>query len=202
METNITTPDSEATPLVIPKGVDDNEFSLSDLYSPKSKYPPEQKLRAVAAYVTYGDWKKAEKLSGVKWETIRWWQRDATWWPSALAECRKQMNDKLDAAYGRVIDIAVGNVEDALKNGEEMFDRNGKPILDENGNQRRKKVSASAQAIIAATFQDKRQILRGEPTSIAAKSQMDVINDIAKRMEKISEQFTRAEQRENRKIVN
>lgn len=167
--------------IVVPDEVDDNEFSLTDLYSPKSKYTAEQKMSAVMGMVITGNSEKAGKLAGVKPATIRWWKTQATWWPGAMAKCQREKNDELDAAQTRIISLCVSQIENQLKNGEE--------VLDKNGNRIRKEVSARDCSVIAATQQDKRALLRHEPTSITAKTQTEIIADLVNKCLSLSEEL-------------
>lgn len=165
-------------PLAIPEGVDDNQFSIHDLYDPRSKYNAEQKMAAAMAYVISGNSKQASRICGIPDATIRWWKASAAWWPNAIAKCFKDKNDSVDAAMTEAIEVGMGNILDMLKNGEYVLDK-GKLV--------RKPASLRDTYIGVATLQDKRQILRGEPTSISStKDKTQQIQDILKQFEEFS----------------
>src|SRR5690606_8026931 len=121
----------------IPEGVDDNEFSLSDMYDPRSCYTAEQKMAAVTAYVVTGNSKQASKAVQealgltISPNTIRWWKASASWWPMALRKAQREKNDEVDAAMTRVMHVGLGMIERILDRGEQVITKDGDIVFKE-----------------------------------------------------------------------
>jgi len=142
-----------------------------------TKYTLEDKLRAAFAYIITGNSVEASAICGIPDRTLREWT-ETTWWPELISEAKTKKNGELDAMYTRVIEKALKGVEDRVDFGDEVLDKFGQPI--------RKAVSGRDLAIIAATFQDKRAIIRGEPTSITKRvKESERLNQIANGLEEL-----------------
>lgn len=139
----------------------------------------EDKIRAAFAYIITGNSQEASAICGIPDRTIREWS-EHTWWSDLINEAKITKNAELDALYTRIIDKAVRGVEDRVTNGDESVTKDGGTV--------RKAVSGRDLAIIAATFQDKRAIIRGEPTSISKRiSERDRLQEIAAGLESVAE---------------
>jgi hypothetical protein len=141
---------------------EEDRIHMKDLYSQNGPYTPEQKLSAVMAYVVTGCSIKAGEMTGIPNATIRYWKSQAPWWPETIAKLRKQKQDELDGRFTGVIHKAIGEVEDRLDNGDQ--------VVDKNGNLVRRKMSGKETATTLAILFDKRQMLRGDPTSRTEKT--------------------------------
>lgn len=167
-------------PMTIPEGVDDNEFSLADLYDPRSKYPAEEKMKAVMAYVVAGDSRKASKICGVPDATIRWWKASADWWPAALMKCQKEKNDEVDAAMTEAIHIGMASIIDTIQNGEWVLTNKGALV--------RKPANLRDQTISVATLQDKRDNIRGQQINIVGnRDKSQLFGELIKKFEELSQ---------------
>lgn len=122
-----------------------------------NKWAIEDKLRAAFAYIITGNTVEASPLCGIPDRTIREWTEEP-WWADLIAQAKSQKNAELDASYTRIIAKAILHVEDRIDNGDEVNTPSGP---------QKKKMSGKDLATIAAIFQDKRAIIRGEPTSIS-----------------------------------
>lgn len=158
----------ERKQVLVPKGVDDNEFSLSDMYDPRSTYTVEQKMQAAMAMVMTNNSKQACKLSGVNAATIRWWKTEAAWWPDAINHCRKQKNDDVDAAITNIIDKSLEKYNAILEEGEEV-------LHPKTGEKIRKQPSLRDLATSTAILFDKRSHIRGESIGTGAKADQNEI---------------------------
>ena len=143
---------------------DTGDYDLSEMYHPSSKYTAEEKFQAVMAYITTGNSKQAQKYCIVPANTIRYWKANASWWPEAVAYAKQQKQEELDAKLTKIIDLAVDQVEDRLINGDEVLTKNGIE---------RKKMSGKDAATTGAILFDKRQLIRGDPTSRTEKVSVD-----------------------------
>ena len=140
---------------------EEDKVQLKDLYSANGPYTPEEKLGACMAYVVTGSDREASKMTGIPSATIRYWKASAPWWPDTIAKLRKQKQDELDGRLTKVIHQAVDEIEDRLSNGDEVLGKDN-VIL-------KKKMAGRDIAISMGALFDKRQMIRGDPTSISAK---------------------------------
>ena len=144
-----------------------------------TKHEMEQKLKAAFAYIITGNSVDASAICGIPDRTIREWT-ECSWWSDLVTEAKNSKNTELDALYTRIIEKAVRGVEDRLENGD--------AVTAKGGGVERKPVSARDLAIIAATFQDKRAIVRGEPTTISKRiNEKDRLQQIASGLEAVEE---------------
>lgn len=171
------------TDLIDPENTLDLE--LSDLYHPSSKYTPEEKVSAVLSYVVTGTSKKAaknlKKQTGldVPHATIRYWKASALWWPDVYAECKKKKQEELDGAFTAFIHTAITEVEDRVRRGNYILDKNNEIV--------RIPMDGKAIATCVAIFFDKRQMLRGDPTSRIEKvSEADRLDSLEKSFKQMS----------------
>lgn len=150
--------------------MDDATFSLIEKSTQSSTYDPEKKVAAVAAYSICGSVQQVAELTGIPERTLRDW-RQTEWFRAALAEARRTSNDSLDVKLTQAIDLAIDALIDRINNGDEWLDR--------FGNQRKLQVRSRDLAVSLGIMSDKRALLRGEPTVIAAQSegQLDLIAD-------------------------
>lgn len=142
---------------VLPGKQDGLDIELRDLYAANGKYTPEQKIETVMAYMVTGTSRKASKLCNVPENTIRWWKSQSSWWQEVMAECRRKKQDELDATFSRIIELGTDGVEDRLINGN--------TVIDKDGNQYQVPMSGKDIGWILGVIFDKRQLLRGDPTS-------------------------------------
>lgn len=170
---------------------DQQKLELSDLYSPSSKWTPEQKVAAVQAYVMTGTSKQAAALCDVPDSTIRWWKMQSAWWDDMVAQTRKERDDQIEAQFTKLLQKAAGNMETRLEVGDE--------VLDKDGNVNYRAVSARDLATIAAIMYDKQALIRGNPTSKVARSETDALESLSKKFEEFA---TKMEKRgETAKII-
>lgn len=150
------------------------QLDLNELYSPHSKYTPEQKMYAVVAYMVTGSSIKAEKMTGIDASTIRWWKTKSEWWDKALAEARRTKQDALDAHLTGLIHRSAEEFEDRLLNGDE--------VVDKYGDTHRKKMSGRDIATTLGILFDKRALIRGDPTSNSGASSSQ-LKDLSQKFE-------------------
>lgn len=155
----------------IPEDVDDNEFSLGELADPRSKYSPSEKAEAVTLMVLWGDSKTASAKHSRKVPpgTIRWWKAESSWWAGLESTFKREKNAELDAGMTRAMHSLMDYLEKGITEGV--------PTLDKKGNVVNVKPSFRDATMALAIMQDKRQVLRGEPTAISAKSATEHLKD-------------------------
>ena len=187
----------ERNPLVNPEGIpipedaQDNEFSLADLYHPKSKISPTKKMEVVMAMVMTQSSREASRMTGVNDSTIRWWKTQAIWWPAAEDKCKRDKQDELDAAYTRIIDLGTKNIEDILKNGEHYVKK--------DGSLGRKPASLRDNYMGVAILQDKRDKVRNVPQFTKQKDTTALLQELLDKFEAHSD---KALAKKNIKVIS
>ena len=89
---------------LIDTGYVPDELELAQLYDPRSKYKPTEKVRACAYYMVYGNSKEVERKTGIPGNTVRKWKQTAEWWIPTLAWLRKQRQEELDSLFCYLVD--------------------------------------------------------------------------------------------------
>ena len=148
---------------------------LGELHENTVKYTPEDKIAAATAFIVTGEYQKASRLCGIHPDAIRYWRNTAGWWGELVAILKKQKQDEIDGAITGVLHNAVGVIADKLENGEEVVGKNGVVVH---------KMPALRDVVMAlGILFDKRQLLRGDPTS------RSVNNSTTDTLKKIQSQF-------------
>lgn len=162
------------------------DLELSDLYHPSSKYTSEEKVAAVLSYVVTGTSKRAAKNLKIQegidipHSTIRYWKASALWWPDVYAECKKKKQEELDGKFTEFIHTAIEVVVDRVKNGNFVIDK-------ATGEQIRLPMGGKEAAWCMGVFFDKRQLIRGDPTSRIEKvSETDRLDSLEKSFKQMS----------------
>ena len=104
-----------------------------------------------------------EVATGVACQTVRHW-RLTDWFKDLVAEIQREDDNSVDAKLTKIVSKSLDNVVDRLENGDFMYD----PKL---GKFVRRPISGRDTARIADIMFDKRNLLRGKPTSISGKSE-------------------------------
>lgn len=125
-------------------------MALEDIDLPRQGthgYTPEDRLRAALAWAVTGTAQGASDVCGIPRTTIDTWTREE-WWLPLVVEARQVKDDELDAKLTKVIDTAMQRLQERLDDPEGMT-----------------KAMLNQIAITVAICADKRQLLRGLPTS-------------------------------------
>lgn len=141
------------------------------------EYDYAKRLEATSLYAATGSFALASEKSGVEEVIIRKWSREP-WFVEILHDFRSENLSKLDAAFTEIIDQAAIQLKDRLENGDWFVTKTGKMV--------RKPVGIRDLAIVQAINVDKRQLIRGEPTSRPEQTQGATI----KVLETLAEKFT------------
>lgn len=167
--------------------IDDNklDIDLADLHNPKGHWTAEDKINAVMAYTVTGTSTRASKNlkaqtgTDIPSTTIRRWKTQSIWWPDVYAECKKKKQDELDASFTDFIHTAIEEVKDRVKNGNY--------VLNKQGEQVRLPMGGKEAAWCLGVFFDKRQLLRGDPTSRVEKvSEADRLDSLEQSFKNMS----------------
>jgi hypothetical protein len=174
------------------KKIEDEEehkphFDVDLLNDSASKYTPEQKIEAVSLYVLYGNMKKVSLATGLPWALIRGWKTKTKWWDGVYQEIVRAKNDELQGVMTQILDKAMTEIQDRIENGNE--------VVNKEGEKHRVKVPAKELALVAGIMFDKRQMLRGEPSSIRQSNQVNV-SDLKAQFEEFAKEL------KNEKVVS
>jgi hypothetical protein len=145
----------------------------------KGMYPDEMKLKAVTVYAATGNIEKVSEISGVPYHTVRAW-RNSEWFQGLLREVWQENNEKIDAKFTAIVEKSLDEVLDRLENGDVRLSKDGKVV--------RVPISAKDLSLVSAINVDKRQLLRGLPTS-RSESVDSASSRTVDRLEKLAETF-------------
>ena len=119
-----------------------------------------------------------EAATGVPAQTIRHW-RLQDWFRELVDELQREDDLEVDAKFTKILSKSLDTISDRLDNGDFQYDpRTGKFV--------RKQIPAKDATRIADVMFDKRNLLRGKPTSISGKQEQ-----ISDRLLKLAVEFER-----------
>lgn len=145
----------------------------------KGIYPEEKRIEAVTVYAATGNFRTTSELTKVPEHTVRAWRRQE-WFLSLLNEIRNENNDKIDIKFTEIMDTALDQLQDRLVNGDHKVLKDGSVV--------RVPVTARDLSIVAAINTEKRQLLRGLPTSRSESVSKEDEKQVG-RLEKLAETF-------------
>ena len=119
-----------------------------------------------------------EVATGVPAQTIRHW-RLADWFKDLVDELRRDDDSEVDAKLTKIVGKSLDSVVDRLENGDFMYDPKAKTFV-------RRPVYIKDITRVADVMFDKRNLLRGKPTSISGKTEQ-----ISDRLLKLAAEFER-----------
>ena len=142
-------------------------------------YPPEKRIQIATAFVAgMTNATDLERLSGVSASAIRnWKQKD--WWADLIERVRREQDEVIDAKFTKIIDKTLDTIVDRLEGGDYKMDRFGEL--------HRVPVGMKDAASVATSVVDKRNLLRGKPTSRTERlSDKDQLANLAKEFRKFA----------------
>lgn len=119
-------------------------------------YTDKKKVEALTVYAITGNIAEVERLTGVTRHSFKKWQQEE-WYKEALDELRSENDSVFDASFTKIIEKLINSINDRVDNGDHVVLRNGDII--------RKPVSLRDVIGAMMITIDKRQLLRGKPTS-------------------------------------
>jgi len=131
--------------------------TLEKKYKRNTRATDEDRARTVALYVATGSVTDVSELTGFSRQIIHRWMQEP-WWPVLLDKVKKEHNDRLDAGISKVINLSVDQLEDRVQNGDSHLAKDGQIV--------RVPVKARDLAGTIGTLFDRRQLIRGEATSV------------------------------------
>jgi hypothetical protein len=151
----------------------------------RNHFTEEEKLNAVCVFAVSGNSRRTAEITGVPEGTIRSW-KTTEWWNQAMGRIMVEQDEELDTKLTKLIDKAVEHVNDRLENGDFIYDTKRGALV-------RKPVSAKDLTVVTAIAVDKRQLLRGQPTSRVEKvSEEERLRGLADRFKEF-DKFSKAQ---------
>ena len=144
-------------------------------------YPDEKRIEVATLYAVTGNKTTVESLTGVPAHTVARWVREE-WFQTLLDDIRAENDHLIDAKQTEIVHLAMDQLKDRLIDGDHVVLRDGSIV--------RKPVGAKDLSLVGAINIDKRQLLRGKPTSrteqVASKSTDDKLQELAQSFKKIA----------------
>lgn len=125
----------------------------------------EQKTDACALYCVYGDVDQVSELTGIDPKFLRQW-RDEPWWSEIQKKVFIEQNEKLASRISGVLDRSLDHLVDRLDNGDYLWDVRKSKLV-------RKPVDTKVLSNLFNNLITRRQLIRGEPTSITTQVAVD-----------------------------
>lgn len=151
--------------------LDDHEIIIGKRRGPGFKfsnpnyYNLEQKTDACAMYCVYGDIDQVSELTGIPAKFLREWKSEP-WWTEIQKKVFVEQNEKLAGRITGVLDKSLEHLVDRLDNGDFLWDVRKSKLV-------RKPVDTKVLATVFNTLVTRRQLIRGEPTSITTQVGVD-----------------------------
>lgn len=122
----------------------------------------ETKVKTVTTYLALGNAPMTAAVVGVSPGMIRQWKL-TDWWKDLESQIRNEEDAELDVKLSKVIDKSLDAVMDRLEHGDFMYEA-------KTGKFRRKPVHMKDALKATTDMFDKRNLLRGKPTSRVEKT--------------------------------
>jgi len=155
-----------------------DQIDTSEIYHPNQVYPEEIKIAYIANYIATGTMREASRLTGIPEDIAKNWKSQSSWWEPTVAKVRKQKQDELDAVLTSIVHETTDHIKDRIKYGDYKRTR--------DGTYERIPISGKDLAVILGVLFDKRALIRGDFTSISARSNAD--------MKSLEQKFTKIAQ--------
>jgi hypothetical protein len=160
----------------------------ADHHNP-SWFPQQTKIDACTMYCVYGDVDEVSKLTKVPVKYIRQWKEEP-WWNEIQKKVFVEQNEKLGSRISTVLDRSLTEIEERLTNGDYLWDIRKSKLV-------RKPIDTKILSTLFNNLVNRRQLIRGEPTSITNKVGVD---DRLKFLAEQFEKFASAKEIEGEKV--
>ena len=148
----------------------------------KTWYSIESKVHAACIYAVTGSIKQASEVAKVPQARIKEWQNEQ-WWIDTIKQVRREENDTISAKMTQVIEESLDQMLDRLKNGNIHVSKT-------TGETYTVPVPMRDLAMPVGILTDKRQLLRGEATSISGRlGQEEILKELANKFEGFAKQL-------------
>jgi len=151
----------------------------------RGMWPEEKYIEAATLFACVGNLQRVSELTGIATKTLRGWTREQRF-KDLLKEIRSENNEKIDAKFTEIIEKSADLILDRLEHGDYRWDTRSQQTV-------RVPVGAKDLSLVTAINIDKRQLIRGEPTSRTEQiSEPDRLDKLAKQFESIANKFKNA----------
>ena len=116
-------------------------------------------------YCVYGDVDQVSELTGIDPKFLRQW-KDEPWWSEIQKKVFIEQNEKLASRISGVLDRSLDHLVDRLDNGDYLWDVRKSKLV-------RKPVDTKVLSNLFNNLITRRQLIRGEPTSITTQVAVD-----------------------------
>ncbi|MCR4308176.1 MAG: hypothetical protein NUV80_06475 [Candidatus Berkelbacteria bacterium] len=138
----------------------------------KYNWPDKKKIEAVTTYLVLGKIALVAAACNVPNQTLRSWKTQQ-WWKDLEKEIKQDDEQVLDSKLSKIIDKSLDQVSERIENGEFILDSR-------TGTVKRIPVKLRDIHKVSVELIDKRNLIRGKPTSITERvSTEDVIRKLA-----------------------
>ena len=141
-----------------------------------SKYTPEDRYKAAAAFVTSGNSIAAAKRTGIPASTIRHWSKNDEQFILMCQEIWCEYGDEIKAGLAQIVRESGEQVLDRIRQGDVVRDPR-------TGEQVRVPMKGKDLAIVGAVAFDKLRIAENQPTQIVRRE------DSQQELKRLKEQF-------------
>ncbi len=141
-------------------------------------YSEEKKKEAALVYAASLNFTRTADLTGVSINYLKKWRHEP-WFLEILEEVRQENDDRLDQKFDAVLEKSIDGILDRIENGNiQLNQKTGEKV----------RIPASLRELTNAhsTILDKRQLLRGKPTTRTADSSSGKLEQLAKEFLKIA----------------
>lgn len=128
-------------------------------------FPQQTKIDACTLYCVYGDADEVGKLTNVPVKYIRQWKEEP-WWSEIQKKVFTEQNEKLASRISGVLYRSLDHLVDRLDNGDYLWDVRKSKLV-------RKPVDTKVLSNLFNNLITRRQLIRGEPTSITTQVAVD-----------------------------
>lgn len=149
----------------------------------KKNWSDKKKIEVVTSYLALGKAPMVEAVTGVPSQTIRIWKMQQ-WWKDLVREIQTSEDQELDGKLSKIIDKSIDVINDRLQNGDFILDSR-------SGTIKRVPVKLRDTHRVTTDLLDKRNVLRGKPTSITERISTE---DVLKKLAQQFQEFTKFKQ--------
>ena len=145
----------------------------------RDHYSEKEKINACCVFAVSGNSRRTAEITKIPEATLRAWKQ-TIWWQEITVRIYEEQDEGLSSKLTSLVDNAVDAINDRLKDGDYLYN----PKLDKLV---RKPINARDLAAVTVMAVDKRQLLRGEPTSRVEKVSVDErMKDLAMQFKKFA----------------
>ena len=146
-----------------------------------SQYSNEDRIRAISAFITLGNFQKVSESVDIPRTTIQEWSK-SEWWQEAIVAIRQEKAEEFDVILSNIVQEGFLQAHDRLSKGNHAYTKDGEYIG-------RQEMSGRDIGTLTGIMYDKLRIHRNMPTSISSNGGTDAkLEILASKMMELSRQ--------------